>query len=59
MLKMPSPADPFTILEHQNPPYDVSELHKISQCPKTGALELRKGRSGSNYSFHLIRGCCS
>ena len=40
------PTDPFTILEFQNPPPVVPELHKIRQSPDLEALKLWKGRSG-------------
>ena len=40
------PTDHFTTLELQNPPHDVSELHKKCRSPDVEALKLRKGRPG-------------
>lgn len=37
----------FSILEQQNPPMDVSELHNIKQSTDFEVLKLRNVQSGS------------
>ena len=36
---MPSPTDPFTNLELQNPSHGVAKLHKIRRSPDLDALK--------------------
>ena len=53
-ISIPSPTNPFTILEIQKPLDDVPELHKTRRSPDHEALKLRKGSSGLSYFLFCV-----